>query len=76
MSQNIINLSIPAPSMGGEDFAYFCKEVPSVYFFVGISEDMSKPAIHDNPYFKWNDKNVMTISESFSQIVVDYLNKL
>lgn len=61
-------------TMGGEDFAFFANEVPSSFFFVGIAEDESKPVLHHNPYFKWNDKNIKVLSEGLSQIAIDFLN--
>ena len=42
-----------APSMGGEDFAFFLEKVPGCYFFLGNGED--SPSLH-NPKFDYNDK--------------------
>ena len=61
------------PNMGGEDFAYFAQKVPSAFIFVGISKDESEPAIHHNPYFTWDSKNVGILAQGLSQIAVDYL---
>lgn len=61
-------------TMGAEDFAYFAKEVPSSFFFVGIAEDEVNPPLHHNPYFKWNTKNIKVLSEGLAQISIDYLN--
>ena len=60
--------------MGGEDFAFFAKEVPASFFFVGIAEDENKPVLHHNPHFKWNDKNIKILSKGLSQIAIDFLN--
>ncbi len=48
-------LDLEFPELGGEDFAYFSEKVPSCYFFVGLSEDMSNPVVHHNPDFQWDD---------------------
>lgn len=29
----------PEPTMGGEDFAYYCDKVPSCFFWVGLADD-------------------------------------
>lgn len=63
------------PTMGGEDFAYFTQRVPSSFFFVGIAEDENSPVLHHNPYFKWDDKNLKVLSETLSQVAIDYLNQ-
>lgn len=61
-------------TMGAEDFAYFTKEVPGTFFFVGIAEDENKPVLHHNPYFKWEDKNMKILSEGLAQIAIDFLS--
>ena len=59
--------------MGAEDFAYFTHKVPSAFMFIGIAKNESEPAIHHNPYFKWDSKNVLVLAQSLSQIAIDYL---
>ena len=34
-------LTLPNPSMGGEDFAYFLEKVPGAFIWLGIGEDVS-----------------------------------
>jgi amidohydrolase len=65
------------PWMASEDFAYFAKEVPSVYFFVGstpVGQDALKaPANHSPKFFM--DEGAMKIGmESMLQATLDYLN--
>ncbi|MDR3444246.1 MULTISPECIES: amidohydrolase [unclassified Dyella] len=65
------------PWMASEDFAYFAKEVPSVYFFVGstpMGQDALKaPANHSPKFFM--DEGAMKIGmESMLQATLDYLN--
>ena len=69
--ENVFDLK--EPNMGGEDFAYFAKKVPSAFIFVGIANNKSEPVIHHNPYFKWDSKNVGILAQSLSQIAIDYL---
>jgi amidohydrolase len=65
------------PWMASEDFAYFAKEVPSVYFFVGSTptgqDALKAPANHSPKFFM--DEGALTIGmESMLQATLDYLN--
>ncbi|ONI38185.1 N-acyl-L-amino acid amidohydrolase [Candidatus Epulonipiscium fishelsonii] len=60
-------------SMGGEDFSFFCKYVPSAFFFLGITENEDEPIIHHNPYFCWDSKETLTLSKCMAQIAYDFL---
>ena len=70
--ENVFELS--EPSMGGEDFAYLAKEVPSTFVFVGIAEDENNPVLHHNSKFQWNDKNMKILTKALCQVSIDYLN--
>lgn len=64
------------PWMASEDFAYFAKEVPSVYFFVGATpagqDALKAPANHSPKFFM--DEGAMKIGmESMLQATLDYL---
>lgn len=72
-SENVFELR--EATMGAEDFAFFTQKVPGSFFFVGIAEDDQKPVLHHNPYFKWEDKNIKILSQSLSQVSIDFLNK-
>lgn len=61
------------PSMGAEDFAFFANHVPSSMFLVGIKKD--REIIAHNPYFAWDDKNLLTAVLCLSQVAIDFLNK-
>lgn len=61
------------PNMGAEDFAYFAKYIPSSFYFVGIAKKEDKPVPHHNPYFEWDDKNLLIISQTLAQVAIDYL---
>jgi amidohydrolase len=65
------------PWMASEDFAYFAKEVPSVYFFVGSTpagqDALKAPANHSPKFFM--DEGALKIGmESMLQATLDYLN--
>jgi len=65
------------PWMASEDFAYFAKEVPSVYFFVGATpagqDALKAPANHSPKFFV--DEGALKIGmESMLQATLDYLN--
>ncbi len=49
-------IEVKRPASGGEDFAYFAKEVPSVYMFVGYGEEGKKIYPPHNPHFDFNEK--------------------
>ena len=42
----------PEPSMGGEDFSFFCDEAPGAFFHVGCvkKEDMPAPPLHSRDF--------------------------
>lgn len=62
------------PNMGGEDFAYIAKCVPSAFVFLGITKDENNPAIHHHPKFQWDDANVVVLGKGMAQIALDYLS--
>jgi len=50
---------IHEPSMGGEDFSYYCLSVPSCFYLVGLNESDTEPypGLH-TPCFDFNDKAI------------------
>ena len=65
------------PWMASEDFAYFAKEVPSVYFFVGstpVGQDASKAPANHSPKFFMDEGALKIGMESMLQATLDYLN--
>lgn len=61
------------PIMGGEDFSYLAKEVPSCFVLVGISKDMENRAIHHNSCFAWDDKNMKNLSLGLASCALEFL---
>jgi len=50
------NITVPDPTMGGEDMAYFLQEVPGCYLLLGSANEakgLNKP--HHNPEFNFDE---------------------
>jgi amidohydrolase len=64
-------LDLPHPCMGGEDFSYYCNEVPSCFFFLGLLPDgeTSMPSLHQ-PTFNFNDDALATGIELFCRLAL------
>lgn len=61
------------PIAGGEDFAYYGREIPSAYFLVGAGEPGGSPTCH-HPDFDFNDAIIPTAVGMFMGIVFDRLD--
>lgn len=62
----------PNPVMGGEDFAFYCKKVPSCFFLLGQQPpDAPKPypLVH-TPVFNFNDETIALGVEMFCRIAL------
>ena len=58
-------LSETAPSMGGEDFAFFTREKPGAYFFIGCrNEEKGITAPHHNPNFDIDERALGVMLEA------------
>lgn len=63
---------------GAEDFSFFQKEVPGVYFFIGGSlegMDLDKVAPHHTPDFYVDDSALETGVISMTSLTIDYFTK-
>lgn len=58
-----------------EDFAYYAKERPSVFLYVGASPDGEKAYPHHHPKFKINEKSMTVAAETMGTLVIDYLKR-
>lgn len=66
----------PAPVMGGEDFAFYCREVPSCFFFLGQQPSGATepyPMVH-TPVFNFNDDTIALGVELFCRIALEMTN--
>jgi len=63
----------PAPVMGGEDFSYYCKEVPSCFFMLGLLPEGKDemPSLHQ-PDFDFNDDVIATGIKLFCELALRY----
>jgi amidohydrolase len=59
------------PVMGGEDFSYYCQEVPSCFFALGLLPEGQKemPALHQ-PRFDFNDDAIRTGIKMFCALAL------
>ena len=65
---------IPAPNMGGEDFAYYLQKAPGAFFFLSSSNPEKHTDIpHHNPHFNVDEDVLYKGSAMFVKIVEDYL---
>jgi len=73
-SENVID--VKEPTMGGEDFAYFLKEVPGTFFLLGgRNEEKGITAAHHNTHFTF-DEDIMTDGiEIMIKSVLDFLER-
>ncbi|MAI67908.1 MAG: hypothetical protein CMJ26_08555 [Phycisphaerae bacterium] len=64
-------LPFEKPVMGGEDFSYYCQEVPSCFFAVGLlPEGVNEiPALHQ-PMFDFNDEAIRTGIQLFCALAL------
>lgn len=63
------------PSMGGEDFSYFAKEVPSVMLDLGVvMKDMARTSVH-SPAFIADEESIPLGVKIMSMVIFDYLAK-
>jgi len=69
---------VKMPLVGGaEDFSFFAKEVPGLFFFLGAtpkSLDMSKAPANHNPAFDVDESTLLTGVRALSGLAVDFLN--
>jgi len=60
------------PSMGGEDFSYFAREIPSVMLWLGVvPESVEKTSVH-SPTFIADEKSLPLGVKVMSAIILDY----
>ncbi|MCB9230907.1 MAG: amidohydrolase [Bacteroidia bacterium] len=70
------NVFSTKPIMGAEDFAFYQKEVPGLYFFVGITPkgaDAELAPPHHTPEFFIDESGLELGVRALSQCAVDYL---
>ncbi len=66
----------PPATMGAEDFAWYQKEVPGMYFFLGINKaevGMGEAAPNHSPDFFINEDALKTGVEAMVSLTLDYM---
>ncbi|GAB3099350.1 amidohydrolase [Aestuariicella hydrocarbonica] len=66
------------PFMGAEDFSYYQKEIPGVFFMLGVNKPGVGPGQADmnhSPYFYVNEDALKIGVEALTTLAVDYLNQ-
>jgi amidohydrolase len=59
-----------------EDFAFFAKKVPGVFFFVGVTPETQDPAkapANHSDYFYIDERGINVGLRAMTRVVVDYL---
>lgn len=65
---------VVAPSLGGEDFAYYLQQKPGVFFHVGgRTDDVSTQFPHHHPRFDFDEESLHMIGKMFLAIVTEYI---
>jgi metal-dependent amidase/aminoacylase/carboxypeptidase family protein len=59
-----------APTMGAEDFAFYLKEIPGAFLWLGLGEE--SPALH-TPAFDFNDKVIEQGILMLTGLIFDFL---
>lgn len=69
-------VSLPAPNMGGEDFAYYLKKAPGAFCFLSSSNAGKHTDVpHHNPKFNIDEDVLYKGSALFVDIVERFLNR-
>ena len=71
------NVHIVPPITGAEDFSFFAREVPGLFFFTGgMPADMhpSKAAPHHTPDFYIDESGLSTGVKALTYLTIDYMN--
>jgi amidohydrolase len=71
-----VNVIDPGLTMGAEDFAYFAKEIPSMYFFIGAtprgSDPVAAPSNH-SPEFFLDEEALKIGTRAMLAVATEYL---
>ncbi|MEA5060714.1 MAG: amidohydrolase [Clostridia bacterium] len=74
LGENMVITSVPAPNMGGEDFAYFLAEKPGAFMFLSSANPAKHTDIpHHNPKFDVDEDVMWEGAAVFAAIVEEFL---
>jgi len=63
------------PTMGGEDFAYYAREIPAFFYRLGIHKPGTVSGPHHSPTFRADDASVPVGMRVMANLLVDYLER-
>jgi len=59
-----------------EDFAYYQRQVPGMFFFLGVADpDDPRPASNHSPYFYADERALPVGVKALTYLALDYLSK-
>jgi amidohydrolase len=68
-------LVLPHPSMGADDFGYFAREVPSVYFRLGIRQEGVEAYDLHHPKFSFDEAIIPIGAKLLTQTAITWLQE-
>lgn len=69
------NVKQDSPDMGGEDFSYFAREVPSAMLFLGVEPKGATATLH-SPYFVVDEDGIGVGVRVMTAVLLDKLERL
>lgn len=63
------------PQDPSEDFAYFAKEKPSAFFYIGCDVNDGEVHPHHSPNFMLNEDSLLIAAKAVGTVALNYLNK-
>ena len=71
--ENVIT-SVPAPNMGGEDFAYYLEKYPGAFMFLSTANaEIGADTAHHNPKFMIDEEFMWKGPAVFAGIAMNFL---
>ena len=67
------NVMIAPATTTAEDFSYFQKEIPGLYFFLGVAPDPATAAPNHSPYFFADERALPVGVRALLHLTLDYL---
>ena len=67
------NVSESVPITGAEDFAYYAREIPGLFFFLGVVPEGRTPQPNHSPLFYADERALPVGVKAISNLALDYL---
>lgn len=72
---HIVGVELCDAQPPSEDFAYYAKERPSVFLYVGATPEDGEAYPHHHPKFRINEKSMTIAAEAMGSLVIDYVKR-